>query len=144
VHGAVKLYSTACFTAIGGMQAALGWDVVDETFARMHGFRTATFEDREAIHLRPEGSASGRLRGRARAGEVAYIVRYEPWWIIPRAAKVALTRPYGLAGIWFLFGYFRAMSARRPRLGDEEYRQFVRRELAARILRPLRVLARRS
>ena len=33
VHGAVKCYSRECFAAIGGVQARLGWDTIDETYA---------------------------------------------------------------------------------------------------------------
>lgn len=133
VHGATKLYSAQCFAKIGGIQERLGWDVIDETYARMHGFRTHTFSDLEARHLRPSGSAAGQLRGRARAGEVAYIVRYEPWWVVPRAAKVALSRPYLVSGLAFLYGYGHAMVRRRGRVEDPEYRRFVRGELLARI-----------
>jgi poly-beta-1,6-N-acetyl-D-glucosamine synthase len=138
VHGAVKLYSIGCFKQIGGMVPVLGWDVVDETFARMRGFRTQTFQDVEANHLRPAGSAAGRVRGRVRAGEVAYIVQYEPWWVVPRAAKVALTRPWVISGAAFLYGYVRAAIERRERIGDEEYRRFVRREFIQRVRRTLR------
>jgi hypothetical protein len=58
--------------------------------------------------------------------------------VIPRAGKVAFTRPYGVAGIAFLYGYFRAMLARRPQGGDVEYRRFVRGELVGRLRRRLR------
>lgn len=133
VHGATKLYSVECFAKIGGIQERLGWDVIDETYARMHGFRSHTFPDLQARHLRPSGSAAGQLRGRARAGEVAYIVRYEPWWVVPRAAKVALSRPYLVSGLAFLYGYVHAAVRRRGRVEDPEYRRFVRRELLARI-----------
>ena len=141
VHGAVKLYSRECFEAIGGVEELLGWDVVDEAYARMHGYRTRTFRELEARHLRPEGSAAGRLRGRARAGEVAYIVGYDPWWVVPRAGKVALSRPYVASGVAFLYGYARARVRRRERLGDEAYRRFVRRELLDRLRRRLRLWA---
>ena len=60
-----------CFEAIGGVQERLGWDTIDETYARMRGFTTRTFPDLVAIHHRPLGSADGTLRGRARHGECA-------------------------------------------------------------------------
>jgi poly-beta-1,6-N-acetyl-D-glucosamine synthase len=144
VHGATKLYRAQCFAAIGGIDERLGWDVTDETYARMCGFRTHTPADLEARHLRASGSAAGQLRGRARAGEVAFIVCYEPWWVVPRAAKVALGRPYLLSGLAFLFGYARAWLRRRERVDDEAYRRFVRRELLARVTGRLRPLPRRT
>ena len=45
VRGALKLYSRACFEAIGGIEERLGWDTIDETYARMRGFRTQSFDD---------------------------------------------------------------------------------------------------
>ncbi|HXA55400.1 MAG TPA: glycosyltransferase, partial [Solirubrobacteraceae bacterium] len=66
VHGAVKLYSRACLRAIGGLQPRLGWDTIDETYARMHGFSTCSFADPVAIHHRPFATRDGVLRGRAR------------------------------------------------------------------------------
>ncbi len=71
VNGALKCYSRDCLVAIGGIQERLGWDVIDETIARMRGFRTRTFEDLVAIHHRPWASADGTLRGRARYGAAA-------------------------------------------------------------------------
>ncbi len=142
VHGATKLYRRECFVRIGGIEERLGWDVVDEIYARMIGFRTRTFQDVVGRHLRPEGAANGQLRGRVRAGQVAYIANFHAWWVVPRAVKVALTRPYGLAGIAFLYGYFRAAVERQERLGDEAYRSFIRAEFLARIhpMRRIRAL----
>ena len=38
VRGALKLYSRECFEAIGGVQERLGWDTIDEVYARMAAF----------------------------------------------------------------------------------------------------------
>ncbi|HSD77402.1 MAG TPA: glycosyltransferase, partial [Solirubrobacteraceae bacterium] len=59
VHGALKLYSRACFEAIGGVQERLGWDTIDEAYARMRGFATVSYEDLVSVHHRPLGSADG-------------------------------------------------------------------------------------
>jgi glycosyltransferase involved in cell wall biosynthesis len=53
VNGALKCYSRECFEAIGGMEELLGWDTIDETRARMAGYRTRTLTDLVAIHHRP-------------------------------------------------------------------------------------------
>ena len=45
VHGALKCYSRECFERIDGLQERLGWDTIDETYARMYGFTTRTFRD---------------------------------------------------------------------------------------------------
>lgn len=135
VHGALKCYTRECFDAIGGVQERLGWDTIDETYARMHGFETVSFEDLVCIHHRPLASADGKLRGRARHGECAYIVHYPPTWVALRAVKVGWRQPpAGISGIAFLYGYCRAVARRVDRVADREYRTFTHRELRQRML----------
>ena len=71
--GALKLYSSGCLEEIGGVEERLGWDTIDETYARMRGSETRSFDDLVARHHRPVATADGALRGRARHGECAYI-----------------------------------------------------------------------
>ena len=129
VHGALKCYSRECFEAIGGVQERLGWDTIDGTYARMRGYTTRSFTDLVSVHHRPIGSADGVLRGRARHGECAYISHYSFPWVARRSLKVALSRPYGLSGAYFLYGYLRAAFRRVERVPDRDFRRFTRREL---------------
>ncbi len=138
VPGTLKCYSLACFTAIGGMQERLGWDTIDETYARMYGYRTRAFGDLIARHHRPFASADGTLRGRARHGECAYIAHFTLPWVLLRSFKVARTPPRGLSGVAFLYGYLRSAVRRTPRVDDPAFRLFVRRELRGRMLDALR------
>jgi biofilm PGA synthesis N-glycosyltransferase PgaC len=138
VPGTLKCYSLACFTEIGGMQERLGWDTIDETYARMRGYRTHAYGDLIALHHRPFASADGTLRGRARHGECAYIVHFTLPWVALRSLKVARTPPLGLSGVAFLYGYLRSAVRRVPRVEDPEFRRFVRRELRGRMLGALR------
>jgi glycosyltransferase involved in cell wall biosynthesis len=133
VHGAVKLYRRECLEAIGGVPERLAWDTIDETYARLRGFETHSFADLVARHHRPWGSADGRLRGRARHGECAWILHYDPVWVTLRAFKVGLASPPVLSGVAFLFGYWRAAARRVPRVADSEFRSFTRAELRARL-----------
>ena len=98
VNGALKCYSRDCLEAIGGVQERLAWDTIDETIARMRGFRTRTFEDLVAVHHRPWASADGTLRGRARYGAAAYIVHFPLYWVALRSLKIAAARPEGISG----------------------------------------------
>ncbi|HSZ68860.1 MAG TPA: glycosyltransferase family A protein [Solirubrobacteraceae bacterium] len=134
VHGALKCYSRACLEAIGGVRECLGWDTIDETYARMRGFQTRSFTDLVSVHHRPVASADGALRGHARHGECAYIAHYDPLWVTLRSLKVARRAPAGLSGAAFLYGYARAASRRVQRVPDLEYRRFTRRELRRRML----------
>jgi glycosyltransferase involved in cell wall biosynthesis len=137
VHGALKCYSRACFERIGGMQERLGWDTIDETYARMRGFRTWSYPELVSIHLRPIGSADGTLRGHARHGECAYIAHYTPSWVALRAVKIGLRRPALLSGAWFLYGFVRAAATGVERIPDREYRRFTHRELRGRMRRAI-------
>jgi glycosyltransferase involved in cell wall biosynthesis len=134
VRGAVKLYSRECFAAIGGVEERLGWDTIDETYARMRGYATRSLPEIAARHHRPVATRGGALRGRARHGQCAYILRYDAWWVILRSFKVALQRPYLLSGIAFLYGYFQALFKAQPKVEDERFRRFVRDELRSRAL----------
>jgi biofilm PGA synthesis N-glycosyltransferase PgaC len=134
VNGALKCYTLACFRTIGGIEERLGWDTIDETYARMHGFRTRTFSDLVAVHHRPWASADGTLRGRARYGTAAYVVQFPFWWVALRSIKIAASPPEGLSGAAFLYGYVGACVRRTRRVEDTAFRKFVRREVRARVL----------
>jgi biofilm PGA synthesis N-glycosyltransferase PgaC len=133
VHGALKLYSHACFAAIGGVQERLGWDTIDGTYARMRGFTTRNFPELVSLHLRPIGSADGTVRGHARHGTCAYIAHYSPAFVAARSLKVATRRPQVLSGLAFFYGYLRAAAHRVERVPDPEYRRFTRQELRRRM-----------
>jgi biofilm PGA synthesis N-glycosyltransferase PgaC len=138
VPGTLKCYSRDCLQAVGGMQERLAWDTIDETYARMRGYRTRAYPDLIAHHHRPWGSADGTLRGRARHGECAYIVHFTLPWVVLRSFKLALSRPRGLSGVAFLYGYLRSAARRVPRVEDTQFRRFVHGELRARMLGVLR------
>jgi len=133
VHGAVKLYALDCLLSIGGVSPRLGWDTIDEAYARMRGWKTHSFQGPAAIHHRPLASRNGVLRGRARHGTCAYITHQSLPWVTARAVKVGCARPYGLGGAAFLYGYLRAAASATERIDDPALRRFVRGELRTRV-----------
>ena len=134
VHGAVKLYRRECLDAIGGIPERLAWDTIDETYARMRGYETRSLPALVGRHHRPWGSADGRLRGKARHGECAWILHQSLPWACLRAAKLSRVPPVGLSGLAFLGGYLRAALRRTPQVDDPQFRSFVRGELRARMV----------
>jgi poly-beta-1,6-N-acetyl-D-glucosamine synthase len=133
VHGAMKLYSRRCFAEIGGIRNQLGWDSIDEIYARMYGYETRRDLKLIARHHRPSGSAQGALRGRARHGECAYIAWQGPIWASLRGAKTAWrVQPRPWSGVAFVAGYFSARRRAIPRVEDPAFRAFVTAELRAR------------
>lgn len=143
VPGTLKCYSRECLEAIGGVQERLAWDTIDETYARMRGYRTRAFPELVAHHHRPWGSADGTLRGRARHGQCAYIVHFTLPWVTARAFKVGLARPRGLSGLAFLYGFVSSPLRGVERVDDAEFRRFVHRELRERVRGELTGRARR-
>ena len=134
VRGALKLYRRECFAAIGGIRECLGWDGIDETYARMRGYKTASFDYIVARHHRVLGSADGVLRARARGGQTHYIVGFSLPWVLLKAFKQAMLPPYGVSGAAFVFGYLRARWRSVPRIEDAEYLRFARRAERRRLL----------
>lgn len=137
VHGAVKLYRRECLDAIGGIPERLAWDTIDETYARMRGYDTRSLPELVARHHRHWGSADGRLRGRARHGECAWVLHQSLPWALLRSLKLARVPPFGLSGAAFTYGYARAAVRHIPQVDDPQFRRFVRRELRARMRAPL-------
>lgn len=139
VRGALKCYTSSCLAAIGGMQERLGWDTIDEVYARMRGFHTRTLPALVGLHHRPCASADGILRGRARHGRCLYVTHYPPAWVWLRSLKTAREQPRLLSGAAFLAGYLWAGATRAPRVGDREFREFIRHELGQRARRAARL-----
>ena len=133
VHGGIRLYTRACFEAVGGIQERPCWDMIDEAYARMKGFATRSYREPMAKHHRPSASGGGPLRGQARHGEAAYVSHYYLLWVALRSIKLAFARPRVLSGAAFLGGYLLAALRRTPRVDDRAYRRHVRRELRQRL-----------
>lgn len=140
VHGAMRLFSKECFEAVGGIQERPGWDTIDETYARMRGYRTERNRDLVARHHRPVGSADGMLRGRWRSGQCYYITRHSFPWVLGRSVKIGVTlKPRGISSLAFIWGYVTSVVSRPDRVEDEEFKRFVRGESRRRVLRALKV-----
>jgi biofilm PGA synthesis N-glycosyltransferase PgaC len=129
ISGASKFYRRACFEQIGGLQPVYGWDILDETDARRHGWRTITLDEITIKHHRLQGSAFGRIRGRVIWGWGAYAVGSHPLFAISRGIFRMAEPPWiigGLAVIWgFFSSYFKRSIKRTP---DRELIKYLRRE----------------
>lgn len=132
VPAALRCYTLECFRAIGGIQEQFIWDTIGEVYARMKGFETLAFPELVAVHHRAWGSADGQLRGHARQGRSGYALHYPFAWVVLRAFKIARLRPRGLSGIAYLGGYLTSAAQSAPRVPDQEFRAFFRRELRVR------------
>jgi len=91
VRGPAKMYSRACFQAIGGLEAVRGRDMIDETKAQMAGFETRSFIEDELIHLRPiDGRQEKVLRSRYEMGRLYWYLGYHWLYHAIRSARSVL------------------------------------------------------
>jgi len=126
VRGPVKLYTAACFRAIGGLRPAVGWDTADVLQARYHGFGVQTLETLQVRHLRPTGSAYSKENA-LRQGETLYTLRYGWWLGVLASLKMALKRRRPALPWWHLRGYLKARRSGAPRLLTAAEGRFARR-----------------
>ncbi|MGH7987233.1 MAG: glycosyltransferase family 2 protein [Candidatus Binataceae bacterium] len=132
-RGAVKMYSTACFAAIGGLESGQGWDAIDEASAMMRGFKTRSFPHIDAFHHRPQGSAGGLYVGRFNTGRAAYRVGYSPIFLLARAVRRAWARPALIGSLLMLAGYCDSYLRRLPRGASPELVRFIRQQQLRRL-----------
>lgn len=133
-RGAAKMYSRACFEALGKLESGLGWDVIDGARAQMAGFKTRTFAHIRCFHHRPQGSAGGLLRGRFAIGRSAWYVGYSPLFLLAAAARRIAEPPFLLGAIMMVAGYLDGFVHRRPQVNDPKLIRFVRKQQMRRLL----------
>lgn len=132
VRGPTKMYRTACFRQIGGIEPVYAWDALDELKAQMAGWRTRSF-DLVVDHLKATGTVGGLLRARVRMGKGAYLLGYHPLFLLARSARLSLARPYVLGGFAFLAGYARASIDKPSRIADRETVAYLQRQQMQRL-----------
>lgn len=134
VRGALKTYRMECFRDIGGLETQLGWDTVDVVRANMLGWETRSFSDIKVIHHRPTHAFAGTIQGHAISGIAAYNAGYHPLFLLLRAMRNMIHRPYGIGGLamlgGFLSGYLRCL----PRIGDPSLIRYLRGQQINRLL----------
>lgn len=129
VPGQAKFYRRECFKDLGGLQPVYGWDIIDETDARRHGWLTESDPGIVIIHHRMQGAALGTLRGRIIWGRGAYAIGSHPLFAIARGLFRMLERPWLVGGLIFLWGFFSSyFNPELQRITDPELVRYLRRE----------------
>jgi len=127
-RGALKTYRVRCYQEIGGLEKELGWDTVDEIRANMLGWQTRSFPELKVVHHRPTQTASGGLHGKINTGIANYFVGYHPLFMLARACRNMVRRPYLLGGLWMLYGYLSGYMKSLPQIPDPELIRYVRKQ----------------
>lgn len=125
VRGALKAYRKACFEAIGGLRAAMGWDTADELLARYHGWSVVAIPELIVRHLKPTGAvydASARFK----QGEAFYALGYDYTLTLIASLKLALRKNKPALAADYLRGFMAAKKNRIPKLVSPAEQKFVR------------------
>jgi biofilm PGA synthesis N-glycosyltransferase PgaC len=129
VCGALKLYRKACYNEIGGLHSYYGWDIIDETEARRHGWLTIHDPSIRGQHRRVQGKDIGLLKGRINWGMGAYACGSHWLFTLARSFYRMAYPPYIIGGLFFLWGYFSSFFNKKvPRYGDKAYIKHIQRE----------------
>jgi glycosyltransferase involved in cell wall biosynthesis len=135
IPGQAKFYRRQCFAALGGLQPVYGWDIIDETDARRHGWRTVTDPDNVIIHHRLQGAALGSIKGRVIWGRGAYAIGGHPLFALARGLFRMSARPRVIGGLAFLWGFFSGyFNPKINRITDPDLIRYLRREQRYRLI----------
>jgi biofilm PGA synthesis N-glycosyltransferase PgaC len=136
VAGYIKGYRRACLEEIGGLQASMGWDGIDEYSARARGWTSHPLTELVVLHYRRRGARQTWWRARWEEGIGNAFMGYLPSFVVLRAGYRGLVeRPPILSGIVLFAGYAWSRLTRRPQVPDPAARDELRREQRARLRR---------
>lgn len=134
VRGATKIYRRECWTAIGGLVRAAGWDTIDEAKANMLGWRTRSFTSLQLLHHRVTGGAEGAWRDCVKNGRANYIAGYHPVFMMLKCVRRVVRKPYLIGSLGLVWGFSSAYFKRVPRVNDRALIRYVRNQQIRRLL----------
>lgn len=138
VSGACQVFRRECFEAVGGYTPVKGGgiDVIAVLTARMKGWETRSFTEKQTEHHRPMGSANhGVLNARFKLGQKDYALGNHPLWQLSRSFYQMSRRPWLIGGMALGAGYCWSWLRRLPRSVSDDLLRFQRREQMARLRR---------
>lgn len=140
VSGACQLFRRTCFEDIGGYVPIKrgGIDWVAVTTARMKGWKTRTYVEKQCLHHRKIGTGNtNTLIARFRQGIKDYYLAGHPLWELFRAIYQMKNRPYVIGGLILLVGYLWALLSCHEKAVSKELMRFYRQEQLGRLRRIL-------
>jgi glycosyltransferase involved in cell wall biosynthesis len=129
VAGAIQLFRRSCYEAIGGYIALEcgGQDAIAIAMARMKGWAVESFADLPVLHHRPTGTAVASVwRAKIREGRAEYLRGYHPVFHALKCLRRMREKPYALASVLRLCGYWSAFMRRESAPVPEEVVQYIR------------------
>ncbi|HEY4901962.1 MAG TPA: glycosyltransferase [Candidatus Sulfotelmatobacter sp.] len=138
VSGICQLFRRQCFEDIGGYVAVKGGSIdhIAVITARMKGWKTRTFTEKECIHHREIAKAQGgALKSKFKYGGKDYALGNHPCWELSRVAYQMTKKPYVVGGLALGAGYAWAAIRRVERPVSAEFVAFHRGEQWQRLKR---------
>lgn len=124
-RGATRGYRWECWQHVHPLEERLGWDVIDEIKARLHGWETASFLDLPFYHHRGLGERDGSVFQWESQGRLAHFVGYRFSYVVGRALFRAKA---DLSAFRMIRAYLRATVTHAERYHDDEVVSYLRRE----------------
>ena len=109
VNGQCQMFRRQCFEDIGGYTPIKdgGIDWLAVTTARMRGWKTCSFKDRNYVHNQRMGRTHGNIfSARFHYGKKDYFCGGHPLWQLFRSIFQMTKKPYIIGGLLLLSGYF--------------------------------------
>ncbi len=125
IRGALKAYRKQCFSDIGGLKAAMGWDTVDELLAQYHNWEIKTDDSLMVKHLKPTGNTYDR-KAKYKQGEAFYSIRYGFLITLIASVKLAVLKKQPHLIKDYLIGFIKACIQHKPYLISKQEGKFIR------------------
>jgi biofilm PGA synthesis N-glycosyltransferase PgaC len=138
VSGACQLFRRKCFESIGGYRPIKGGgiDLIAVLAARMHGWETRSFPEKQCFHHRNMGTAkAGFFKVDFIDGQKDYALGAHPLWEIFRAVYQMTRKPYVLGGLALFMGYLWSLLRCAQRSIPDDLMRFRQKEQMARLHR---------
>ena len=125
IRGALKAYRKETFNQIGGLQAQMGCDTVDELLCKFYNWKVVTDERLHVKHLKPTG-ASYTKAARYKQGEAFYTLGYGFFITTVASLKLAVRKGKPLLFLDYIMGFLKAKREQKRMLVSPEQATFVR------------------
>ena len=125
IRGALKAYRKETFLQIGGLQAQMGWDTVDELLCKFYHWKIKTDENLHVKHLKPTG-ANYNKTARYKQGEAFYTLGYGLFITAIASLKLAMRKGKPLLFLDYIKGFWKAKRENKTMLVTPEQAKFVR------------------
>ena len=123
LRGPIKAYSKACYTEVGGLRTALGWDTLDELLALQRGYQVKIDKDLIVKHLRPTGQ-NYNYKGAVGKGRLFYELGYGFFLGVLATVKWSFTQRGSLLAA--LGGFLGAWFSSKPKHVTKQEARFIR------------------